>query len=123
MDVIHEVQDRKGITVLAYGYGHYGLAARGFAQAYQTDVAALGAEHPSTLIDRGNRAVMLVRLGELDEAEAENRAVLEIRTRTLGLEHPDTLTSRIDLGSLLRGPRGPGRDLRSGFVHRRPCDR
>ncbi|MFF3878547.1 tetratricopeptide repeat protein [Streptomyces sp. NPDC001978] len=99
---VSDALETSQIAALAYGYGRYDLAARGFSQAFQTNVAALGAEHPSTLIDRSNRAVMLGQLGQLDEAEAENRAVLEIRSRTLGLEHPDTLTSRINLGSLLR---------------------
>ena len=36
------------------------------------------------------------------EAEAKDRAVLEIRTRVLGAEHPDTLTSRNNLAAVLR---------------------
>jgi Flp pilus assembly protein TadD len=42
-------------------------------------------------------------LGRLEEAEAENRAVLEIRTRVLGAEHPATLTVRNNLALVLRG--------------------
>jgi low affinity Fe/Cu permease len=42
-------------------------------------------------------------LGRLEEAEAEHRAVLEIRRRVLGEEHPDTLTSRNNLASVLNG--------------------
>jgi len=41
-------------------------------------------------------------LGRLEEAEAELRAVLEIR-RVLGDEHPATLTSRNNLAGVLNG--------------------
>jgi hypothetical protein len=61
----------------------------------------LGAEHPDTLNSRGNLASVLADLGRLEEAEAENRVVLEIMTRVLGAEHPDTLNSRGNLASVL----------------------
>ena len=54
----------------------------------------LGAEQPDTLASRNNLAVVLSDLGRLREAEAEHRAVLEISTRLLGAEHPDTLSPR-----------------------------
>ena len=40
-------------------------------------------------------------LGRLEEAEAEHRAVLEIRRRVSGEEHPDTLDSRNNLALVL----------------------
>ncbi|WP_248003680.1 tetratricopeptide repeat protein [Streptomyces mirabilis] len=44
----------------------------------------------------------------MEEAEAEHRAVLDIRTRVLGPEHPDTLTSRNDLADVSAQLRHPG---------------
>ncbi|WP_406673533.1 tetratricopeptide repeat protein [Nonomuraea sp. N2-4H] len=46
-------------------------------------------------------AFLLFGLGRLDEAETELRAVLEVRRRVFGEEHPDTLTSRGNLASVL----------------------
>ncbi|WP_281361694.1 tetratricopeptide repeat protein [Acrocarpospora pleiomorpha] len=40
-------------------------------------------------------------MGRLDEAETEHRAVLELRRRVLGEEHPDTLASRNNLAIVL----------------------
>lgn len=90
------------IGALAYGYGRYGFAARAFEHAHGRSSANLGPEHPDTLTDRSNRAVMLGELERFEEAEAEARAILEIRMRTLGPEHPDTLASRTILASALR---------------------
>ncbi|MEV0088214.1 tetratricopeptide repeat protein [Saccharopolyspora sp. NPDC050642] len=39
--------------------------------------------------------------GELEEAERELRAVLKIRRRVLGDDHPDTLAARANLASVL----------------------
>jgi tetratricopeptide (TPR) repeat protein len=61
----------------------------------------LGAEHPATLNCRHDLAAASRTLGRLAEAEAEHRAVLEVRARVLGPEHPDTLTSRNDLAGVL----------------------
>jgi Flp pilus assembly protein TadD len=55
------------------------------------------------LTSRNNLATVLRDLGRLEEAEVEHRAVLEIRRRVLGEEHPDTLTSRNNLASVLNG--------------------
>ncbi len=42
------------------------------------------------------------RLGLYEEAEEQHELALELRTRVLGPEHPDTLTSMNDLGLVLR---------------------
>ena len=55
------------------------------------------------MLFRSNLALVLRDLGRLEEAEAEHRAVLEIRRWGLGEEHPDTLTSRNNLASVLNG--------------------
>ncbi|MCW2885457.1 MAG: Tfp pilus assembly protein PilF [Streptosporangiaceae bacterium] len=40
-------------------------------------------------------------LGRLEEAEADNRAVLKVRERVLGSQHPDTLSTRSNLATVL----------------------
>jgi tetratricopeptide (TPR) repeat protein len=92
----------------AYAQGRYALAEYAYRRDWQAKSTSpsLGAEHPDTLTSRSYHAFVLGILGRPEEGEAENRAVLEIRTRLLGAEHPDTLTSRIylamDLGDLGR---------------------
>ncbi|MGW7748750.1 tetratricopeptide repeat protein, partial [Streptomyces chartreusis] len=57
-----------------------------------------------------NLALALRDLGQLTEAETELRAVLNLRTRVLGPEHPNTLTSRGNLAKVvtqMRHPRAP----------------
>jgi hypothetical protein len=56
---------------------------------------------PTALTSQSNLALVLGDLGRLEEAEAEHRAVLEIRARVLGAEYPDTLTSRSHLAAVL----------------------
>jgi tetratricopeptide (TPR) repeat protein len=89
------------IGTIAYEYGHYELAAGAFERAAGMNSADLGPEHSETLTNRNNRVVMLGQLGRSEEAEAEARTVVEIRTRALGADHPDTLTSRTNLASAL----------------------
>ena len=88
--------DANSIAEVAYAQGRYQLAERGLRRALsmQATDPHLGAEHPDTLASRNNLAEVLHDLGRLEDAEAEHRAVLEIRTRILGAEHPDTLASR-----------------------------
>ncbi len=47
------------------------------------------AERPDALTSRSFRAGALAALGRPRESEAAEKAVLEIRTRFLGPEHPD----------------------------------
>ncbi|MBO4271236.1 tetratricopeptide repeat protein [Microbispora triticiradicis] len=44
----------------------------------------------------------------MEEAEAENRVVLEAQRRVLGEEHPDTLITRGNLAIVLHGLGRPG---------------
>jgi hypothetical protein len=62
----------------------------------------LGEDHPDTLTSRSTLAVMLIGLGQLEEAETESRAVLERLHRVLGEEHPVTRASRRSLASAFR---------------------
>jgi tetratricopeptide (TPR) repeat protein len=69
-------------------------------------IAALEAKHkayaPLAVSLRGNRAVLLAKLGRLREAETEFRFVLEARTRTFGRNHPDVATALTNLAACLR---------------------
>jgi tetratricopeptide (TPR) repeat protein len=96
--------DADALGATAYTNGRYGLGVYAYRRAYERRAAdpGYGPEHPDTLTSRDNLADALRGLGRLEEAEAEHRAVLSIRTRTLGEEHPSTLTTRANLARVLR---------------------
>jgi hypothetical protein len=62
----------------------------------------------STLLSWGNLAYVLFNSGQLEEAKKEARAVLEIRARVLGPDHPDTVDIRSFLARLETGLDRPG---------------
>ena len=95
--------DADSIAEVAYSQGRYSLAEYAWRWAVQKRESdrLLGPEHPDTLTSRSNLAVVLDSLGRLEEAEAQQRAVLDARMRLLGPEHPDTLTSRSNLAVVL----------------------
>ena len=93
--------DADTIAARAYAQGRYPLAAQAWTQACNDRRAEQGNEHPDTLTSRSNLATVLGDLGRLEEAETENRAVLEIWRRMLGEEHPNTLASRSNLATVL----------------------
>jgi tetratricopeptide (TPR) repeat protein len=96
--------DANSVARIAYNQGRWQLAANAWRIACRrlaSDPAG-GQQHPDTLTCRGNLALVLHDLGQLDEAEAENRAVMEARELVLGPDHPDTLTSRGNLALVLR---------------------
>lgn len=51
---------------------------------------------------RGNRAVLLAKLGRLHEAEGEFHFVLKARTETFGTSHPDVAAALTNLAACLR---------------------
>ncbi|PID53182.1 MAG: hypothetical protein CSB46_09575 [Micrococcales bacterium] len=57
----------------------------------------LGAEHPDTLISRGNLAADYRAVGRHQDALTLNEETLTLFERVLGAEHPSTLTSRNNL--------------------------
>lgn len=69
-------------------------------------IAALKSKHrpyaPLAVSLRGNRAVLLAKLGKLREAEKEFRFVLEARTNTFGGNHPDVAAALTNLAACLR---------------------
>ena len=50
----------------------------------------LGAKHPSTLTCMSNLALLLQKLGKLDEAEVLLSAAVEGKRAALGPQHPST---------------------------------
>jgi len=87
----------------ARAQGRYSLAEYAYRHAYSARCAdpGLNPEHPDTLTSRSNLALALWDLGRHEEAAAEHRAVLDTRTRILGIEHPDTIASRSNLALAL----------------------
>src|SRR5438132_1547145 len=67
---------------------------RALCAAFFLGSLAAGAEDAAALKERDEKAIAIAGKGRLDEAEKEFRAVLEIRLRELGPEHPDTLRSQ-----------------------------
>ncbi|WP_369142483.1 tetratricopeptide repeat protein [Streptomyces sp. R44] len=63
--------------------------------------AAPPAELIAVLAGRFRAGMGLGRLGRWDEAESVHRSVARDRARTLGEDHPDTLTSRYEVGFAL----------------------
>jgi Flp pilus assembly protein TadD len=78
-------QDAEDIAHVAYTQGRYNLAEQALTQAHETRRDKHGEEHPDTLSSRNNLAIVLDELGRREEAEAEHRAVLQIRQRVLGV--------------------------------------
>lgn len=62
----------------------------------------LGDEHPDILTIREARAIVMRTRGDFDAARAELRAVLDIRRRTLGDEHPATRSTRREVERLVQ---------------------
>ena len=95
--------DADSLANIASLDGRYALAEHAWRRAYQakTRNPAIGPDHPDTLTSRSNHADVLLQLGRLKEAEAENRAVGNARARVLGPDHPDTLTSRSNHADVL----------------------
>ena len=70
---------------------------------------SLGAEHPSTLTARSNLARWTGEAGDPAGARDQYAALLPVRERVLGAEHPDTLDRPRQPGLLDRGGGGSGR--------------
>ncbi|MFI9384141.1 tetratricopeptide repeat protein, partial [Kutzneria sp. NPDC052558] len=64
----------------------------------------LGADHPDTLVTRGNLASWRAEAGDVAGAIAELERLLEDRQRVLGADHPSTLLTRNNLDYLHRKP-------------------
>lgn len=90
-------------------------------EAVRVLISALGHSHPETLRCRSAHAFTLHRLGRFQEAEAEQRTVLDERTATLGADHPDTMLSRrllawtlVESGQLEAAEREERRGIETG---------
>jgi non-specific serine/threonine protein kinase/serine/threonine-protein kinase len=98
-----EIRARLQFT-MGRAYAQIGLDQSALAsveRALETQVRALGPEHPETLSSRELRGVVLRNLGRQAEAEAALREVLSARRRVLGAEHPDTFETQFQLAALL----------------------
>ena len=82
--------------------GKYEEAEPLYRRALAGREAALGAEHPDTLMSVNNLAVLLKDMGKYEEAEPLYRRALAGQEAALGAEHPDTLSSVNNLAILLR---------------------
>src|SRR3546814_15232784 len=69
-------------------------------QRGETQTRRLGAEHPTTLSERGNLASMLIDSGKPEQALPVALSVVEATTRVLGADRPRALRAKIHLSSL-----------------------
>ncbi|MGV7209993.1 KGGVGR-motif variant AAA ATPase [Oxalobacteraceae bacterium A2-2] len=78
----------------------------------------LGEEHADTLSGKAMLALVLARLGQVEQAQLQQEAVLDVRRRTLGGEHPDTLAATASLAATLgqRGQCEQGLALQDGVL-------
>lgn len=83
--------------------GEFERAATLFDRLIESHRRVLGADHPRTADVLSLAAPLLENLGQLERAEAMFRELLQIREQSpsMGRDHPDTLSARRDLGSLL----------------------
>ncbi|NUR62955.1 MAG: tetratricopeptide repeat protein [Catenulispora sp.] len=79
----------------------YEIALDAFREAWRLLADEQGQDSEASLAAHGHHAAMLRALGDFQNAEAEHRAVLEARLRTLGADHPGTLASRNNLALVL----------------------
>jgi tetratricopeptide (TPR) repeat protein/tRNA A-37 threonylcarbamoyl transferase component Bud32 len=111
--VVARLQDRLGRTSL--GLGRAAEAEALFSRALATRKAHLGAGHPDTLASRQNQALAYQAAGnqalahqayqaagDLHRAIERFEQVRAARVRTLGADHPDTLTTSHHLGVTYR---------------------
>jgi tetratricopeptide (TPR) repeat protein len=61
----------------------------------------LGADHPDTLVTRGNYALLMKKMGKHDQAIALYTEVLQQKVKKLGTDHPSTLATRFNLACYL----------------------
>jgi tetratricopeptide (TPR) repeat protein len=96
--------DANSLARTAYIQGRWQLAADAWRIACQLLASdpGVGPDHPDSLTSRSHLALAVHDLGRLDEAAAEDRAVLAARQLVLGADHPDTMASRGDLADVLR---------------------
>jgi tetratricopeptide (TPR) repeat protein len=76
-------------------------ASEALANAQRRLNGKYNADSDEALYIRNSHAYLLAHQGKHAEAEAEHRAVLAIRERVLGPEHPDTLKIRNNLANAL----------------------
>ncbi|MEN3307604.1 MAG: hypothetical protein V7603_3806 [Micromonosporaceae bacterium] len=104
---VAELVSRAGAVALLAGrvldpMGAFAQAQAELQAVYDGLRRVLGEEHPATLAERHELAVILRARGRYPQAQAELQAVYDIRRRVLGDEHRDTLASRHELGRVLR---------------------
>ena len=68
-----------------------------FRNQVDSQTKTLGARHPETLMSRNNLANALIARGELKEAEAAQRVLLEDMAGVLSPGHPDIFRCRFNL--------------------------
>lgn len=87
---------------IAMARRNYEAAASFVREEITLRTAQFGADHPSTVTARGNLAIVLLRSGKLEEAEAELRVVHGQHVEDRGADNPVTLAVLNNLAGALR---------------------
>lgn len=95
------VNARANLAISMRTAGRPDEAGRLLDQAWEDLKAELGPDHPETLACRLSRSVNRLEM-ELDDAEAEVRAVRDAYEKRLGPRHPHTLVCVTNLAAALR---------------------
>ena len=86
-----------------FNRSEYEAADSMFQQHHNLAERVLGSEHQETLRSMAFLAnIKFYHKGQHGEGEESYRKILELRKKTLGLDHPDTLTCMANLGLMLR---------------------
>ena len=92
-------------------------------RAYEILKRALGPEHPSTIIVLRNIGIRYARLPDgFSKAEPIYRQVLDVRRRTLGEQHANTIEAGLDLASLYTRARRTSEARAAGRDVIRQCE-
>lgn len=97
---IHTLATRHRLAKFHYENSRLETARRQFEDVLKEKTEVLGEQHHATLITREYRALTLAALGNTRAAVDELKALLAIRLRTAGQNHPLTAATRANLASV-----------------------
>ena len=108
---------RNNLAVAYFDAGRFSESAALNEQVLRAREAALGPDHPDTLMSRNNLALVYLNAGRPAESIPLLEAVLEAREAWLGPDHPDTIGSYGNAAVAYRNA-GPVRAALRGWSRR-----
>ncbi len=99
---VHTLRAQNDLGEVLLARGRVPDAAPLLESTYAARVAALGPDHPDSLVSLHNLALLRDSQARLPDAEALNIELVERRTRALGADADGTLRSRVNLADVQR---------------------